>query len=120
LRYAVGGTLRANEYFYIPEGGIDSTPAGRERVFAWVQTNYQHLSTHMPPPHLPDLPFFADGCEPRILDAARTFFSQPEHQVDGTLSNLRKVGDCVGDCAGLQGREFKSINAYLYGRPQPR
>ena len=54
-----------------------------------------------------------------LLLLATTAFAAEVYRL-GTLSNLRKVGDSVGDCTGLQGWEFKSINAYLYGRPQPR
>ena len=113
LRYAIEGPLRANEYWDIPDGGISQTPEGRKRVFAWFSDNYQYLVEHMPPPWLSYLPYFADSCEPHNFSAAETFFADPAHQVDGTLSTLRKVEESVMDCAGLQGREWASVTAYL-------
>ena len=114
LAYAIKGPLRANEYWDIPQSGIDQTPQGRTRVFTWFKSNYSFLVEHMPPPWLSYLPYFADGCESATLGDARAFFAQPAHQVDGTLNNLRKVEEAVQDCANLQQRELKPVTAYLH------
>lgn len=41
------------------------------------------------------------------------FFSQPEHEVDGTQASLRKVAEGVTDCVNLSNRERASVEAYL-------
>ena len=59
------------------------------------------------------MPFMASGCENERIEAARAFFAEPEHSVDGTEKNLQKVVDGITDCVSLREREGKAVSDYL-------
>jgi len=82
-------------------------------AFSWLQANHDAVASRLPPVRVPSLPYYAGGCSIERLEAARVFFSQPEHQVNGTQANLRKVTDAVTDCVNLRKREGASVEASL-------
>ena len=61
------------------------------------------------------MPYFAGGCSAERLAAARQFFAEPGHSVDGTDNHLAKVSDQVMDCVNLREREGAAVADYLNG-----
>jgi alanyl aminopeptidase len=114
LRYALAGPLRPNEVLVLANGvrqakGTESS----DRVMTWMETSYPQIVAKVPPVSLPFLPMIANGCSEERLERARKFFSQPEHQVPGTLEQLGRIADSVQECLRLQQREKKAVTEYL-------
>ncbi len=112
LQYALEGPLRPNEIFAIPGGVMSHTP-NREYMFEWFLAHYDDFASRLPPMFMGFMPFIATGCSAERLEAARVFFSQPEHQAPGADVQLAKVTDQVTDCVGLREREGAAVTAYL-------
>ncbi len=112
LDYALQGPLRLNELFAIPFA-VASTEAGEELVFRWLLAHWDTWVERLPSFFLRQGPRFAGNCSPARLAAAREFFTQPEHQVEGTLEVLAKVAEEIGDCDRLRQRERESVLAAL-------
>ena len=112
LDYALTDKVRPNDLFALM-WQIRSTEVGANVEFSWLQTNYASVASKVPPIRLLYLPLFVGGCSMERLGAARAFFSQPEHQVDGTQAYLRKVAEEVTDCVNLRKREGASVEAFL-------
>jgi len=112
LDYTLTDKVRPTD-FYRPFDQMVFTEAGTDVAFSWMQANYDSVASKIPLSWLSNLPYLADGCSIERLETARAFFSQPEHQVDGTQANLRKVADAVTDCVNLRKREGASVEAFL-------
>ena len=112
LRYALEGPLRPQE-LRTATIGIASYPPFQDRLYAWVEKNYIKIASRIPPEQVAFMPFYASGCSAQRLEAARAFFSQPEHSAMGTEKTLAKVGDQVGDCIDLREREGAAVADYL-------
>ncbi len=112
LAYALTDKVRPTEIFQAVFGLADSE-AGRDRLYAWMTSNYDRLTGRMPPEMMVYMPYFATGCSEQRLDAARKFFATPSHSVDGTDASLTKVGDTITDCLNLREREGKAVAGYL-------
>ncbi|MFQ5767456.1 MAG: ERAP1-like C-terminal domain-containing protein, partial [Acidobacteriota bacterium] len=115
LQYVLEGPVRPNELFQIPRG-LGRTEAGEARLFTWLTRHFEALSARIPPQFVASLPFFAGGCSSDRLEAARRFFSDPAHQVQGTGRTLAKLSDQVHDCVRLRKREGPAVEAYLRPR----
>ncbi len=113
LDYALEGPLRLNELFAIPFA-VASTEAGEERVFRWALAHWDTWVERLPDFFLRQGPRFAGSCSPARLAAAREFFTQPQHQVEGTVEVLAKVEEEIGDCDRLRQRERASVLAALH------
>jgi len=118
LDYALAGPLRPTEMFAIP-GSVGGSDGGGDRVFDWFVDNYETISSKMPPDFRPFLVGIAGGCSAERLERGREFFTQPDHQVEGTMIQLGKVAAQVEDCVGLRQREGDAVAAYLRGRGGP-
>ena len=112
LRYALEGPLRPQEVLRIPRR-IAREPAQRERVWEWMTRNYTTLMSRMPPLYVHSLTWFAGGCSPALLERARVFFSQPDHNPPGNDQELAKVADEVMDCAHLKTREEAAVTHFF-------
>ena len=77
--------------------------------------NYDEITSRIPAPYAAYMPYFARGCSSERLAAARQFFSEPEHNVDGTDNQLAKASDQVMDCVNLREREGEAVADYLNG-----
>ena len=117
LRYSLRGPLRPNEIFAISQG-IAGYEAGRDRRFRWFTQNYPAIASRIPPLFLSNLPFIAAGCEANRIAAAKTFFGDSRHRVEGTLEELAKVEERVNDCVKLRNREQEKVARYLAGLKQ--
>lgn len=112
LDYTLTDNVRPTDLFR-PMTQMGRTEDGADIIFGWLIANYDSVGSRLPPTWLANLPYTADGCSIERLEAANAFFSQPEHQVDGTHANLRKVAEEVTDCVNLRMREGASVEAYL-------
>jgi len=59
---------------------------------------------------------FAAGCSGQRIEAARAFFSAPEHDPPGTDRELAKVVEGVENCLRLNAREGEAVRAYVSSR----
>ncbi len=112
LGYALTGPVRPNEISTIP-GQMSKTEKDGDRMFEWFTQNFDELTSRMPAMMVAFAPFTASGCSIERLEAAKKFFGEPEHQVDGTVNNLQKVAEQVADCANLRRREGQAVATYL-------
>jgi alanyl aminopeptidase len=114
LAYVLTGPLRPNELNVIPSQ-VALGPGNADLVFDWRLANYDELARRIPPIFLSFLPYAASGCSLDRLERARAFFSEPSHQVEGTMATLAKVSDQVKECAARSEREGPRAAAYLRG-----
>ena len=112
MEYVFSGKVRPNEMFQLV-GGLGGTSHGRDKLFRWMTKNYQRITSMIPPEIAAYMPYFVSGCSTERLSAARAFFEQPEHRVDGTANNLKKVADQIMDCVNLREREGKLVADYF-------
>jgi alanyl aminopeptidase len=112
LDYALTDNVRPTDFFR-PMASMRGTVDGADLAFDWLIANYASVVSKIPPTWLSSLPSYAGGCSMERLEKARGFFSQPEHEVDGTQASLRKVAEAVTDCVNLRKREGASVEAYL-------
>jgi aminopeptidase N len=112
LDYALHGPLRTQELGRIAFGMLD-TPAGRERAYRWMTTNYGTLTSRIPKEFTSFFPYFATGCELDRLESARTFFADPDRDSPSVRVTLAKVSDSVTDCTRLRQREEAAVAGYL-------
>jgi len=114
LRYSLEGPVRTTEMFAVPFG-LPHTEASHDLLYRWLTENYQTVVAKMPPDFRAMLVNVGDGCSTERLEAARRFFTAPDHLVDGTEAQLAKVAERVGDCVRLREREGAAVAAYLKG-----
>jgi alanyl aminopeptidase len=114
LIYVFSGNVRPQEMFNLI-GGVSNSAAGRDKLYKWLTDNYDVITSAIPPAYAAYMPMFAGGCSSERLAAARKFFAEPEHNVDGTDAQLSKVSDQVMDCVNLREREGAAVADYLNG-----
>ncbi|MEE8112664.1 MAG: M1 family aminopeptidase, partial [Acidobacteriota bacterium] len=112
LEYTLKGPLRVTELLTIPTN-LGNSEADHDRSFTWLMAHYDEISGRVPEWIVPQFPFFAGGCSLERLTTARSFFSEPGRQVDGTQNNLEKVADQISDCVNLRQRESIEVTSYL-------
>lgn len=115
LAYVLTGPIRPNELYLVP-GQVAADPANQDLVFDWFLANYDAYAKRIPPIFLANMPFIAGGCSLERVERARAFFSDPAHQVEGTLASLEKVADQVRECASLREREGSRAAALFSGQ----
>ena len=111
LHYALTGPLRPQEVMF-GFMGFD-TPELADKTWSWAQANYDQIAAKIPPMFRVYLVYFAMGCSRERLEAAKAFFSQPEHAPMGTEQELAKVGDRITECASLRDREGARVAKML-------
>jgi len=116
LAYALTDKVRVMDRFQLM-AGMFYTEAGRDKVYAWMTKNYAKLAAGLPVEFQAYFPYMVSGCEQQRLDAAKKFFSEPAHKVDGTERNLEKVASGITDCLNLREREGAAVAAYLKAAP---
>jgi alanyl aminopeptidase len=116
LKYVLTDEVRPTDTWQAI-GGLFSTEQGRDRVYKWMTKNYDALAARVPEEFTSYFPYFVSGCSEQRLEAARKFFAEPAHQVDGTEANLAKVSEQISDCVNLREREGKAVAAYLHNLP---
>jgi len=111
LDYVFTGPLRPQEITVIPRT-MGAVPSEQAKTFAWMTAHYDEIAARIPADFMVFMPYFADGCSSSRVDAAKTFFADPKHAPPGTLKELARVAEGVGDCVGLDAREGESVRRY--------
>ena len=112
LEYTLGSHVLASETTAIPRD-ITRTEAGRDKVFRWLEENYETVAGRIPDEYLSYLPLMFRGCSVATFEQRSVFFADPEHRVPGTEANLEKALDEVRDCQTLRKREGETVREYL-------
>jgi len=112
LAYALSGKVQVMDRSQLMSG-LFGTERGRDKIYAWVTKNYDALAAGLPVEFQSYFPYFVSGCEEERLEAAKKFFAEPAHRVDGTDSNMAKVSEQITDCLNLRNREGKAVASYL-------
>jgi hypothetical protein len=112
LEYAVTDKVRVMDRWQLVSG-MFKTEAGRDKLYVWMTKHYEQLAGELPAEMQSMFPYFVSGCERQRLDAAKKFFEEPAHRVDGTDATLAKVTAQIGDCLSLRQREGAAVTAYL-------
>jgi alanyl aminopeptidase len=112
LEYSFSGPLRPDELFVIPRTVVRRAD-GREHAWRWMTEHYSELGERLPSEFMAFMPFMARGCSAERLEAARTFFARPEHQVQGTKRTLSRVESQVDECLTLRAREGGTVRSFL-------
>jgi alanyl aminopeptidase len=106
------GKARPQEMFGVISA-LSRTEEGHDRVFQWMMDSYEGIASRMPPMMMAYMPYMASGCSEERLAAARAFFAEPAHNVEGTDRNLEKVAESTGVCVDLREREGAKVADYL-------
>jgi alanyl aminopeptidase len=112
LKYATSDKVRVMDRWQLV-GGMYFSASGREKLYNWMTKNYDVLAAGLPVEFQSYFPYFVSGCEQERLAAAKKFFADPKHQVDGTETNMNKVSEQISDCLSLREREGKAVASYL-------
>jgi alanyl aminopeptidase len=112
LAYALSDKVRVMDRWSLV-GGMFGTESGRTKAYGWMTKNFDQLVAGLPSEFVAYFPMFVSGCEQQRLEAARKFFGEPAHRVDGTDASLAKVTEQISDCVNLRQREGEAVAAYL-------
>ena len=88
-------------------------PENRDPVLNFALANYETFKTRLPGNGLARLPSVARSCSLRSIERANEFFSNPDHQVSGTLRVLDKVVTSAQTCVTLRARELQNADKYF-------
>ncbi len=113
LEYGLSEAVKPTE-FVAMFGGATTDQALTDRM-EWAFTHYDEISAKLSEQAMSFIPFVAGGCSRERLDRAAVFFSDPGHQVAGTLARLQRVSEQVDQCLALRQREADSVEVFLSG-----
>lgn len=112
LNYAIDGEARPQEMFNIIQG-VGSLHGDSGMVWDWFVASFDRMTARLPEPFKAYMPFFAGGCDAKRLEAAKVFFAEDGHSVEGTEVQLGKVAESVTDCVSLREREGEAVGRFL-------
>ncbi|MGV6850929.1 MAG: M1 family metallopeptidase [bacterium] len=113
IRYALSDKVRATEY-YMVLNGLSTNQSGKQLVLDAVLNNYDRLAKKLPESRLGQLPqYLPNLCSQKQLDQMNQFFSQAQHQTDGTLRSLAKISTEVKQCIIKREANQQSLNLFL-------
>jgi alanyl aminopeptidase len=113
--YSLSEAFRPREVMSIREELL-KRPGPRELVLSYALANYQAFEQKLPGNGLAVLPEVAKSCSLESAERATDFFSQPEHQVSGTLRILDRTNATTRSCAILREREIDNADRYFDAR----
>ena len=111
LAYSLTGPLKPQELLG-GFRGMDS-PENADKPWNWLRDNYDAIAGKIPPMFKVYLVYFAMGCKRERIEAAQTFFAQPERSPLGTAQELAKLTDRITECATLREREGARVAKML-------
>src|SRR5262249_37686555 len=115
LDYGLSDKVRPTETFVIIQGMGQKNEATANRLYQWMTSHYDQISTRIPPPAMRFLPMMASGCNAERLAAANAFFSDPKRAAPGMDKMLERVSDNVHTCLSLREREGEHVYSYMRG-----
>jgi len=110
--YSVGESVRPKEIMTFREQ-LSKRPEPRELVLNFALNNYKTFEDKLPGNGLATLPSVAKSCSLASAETATDFFSDPNHQVSGTLRILDTTTAAIKSCAALRQRELENANRYF-------
>jgi alanyl aminopeptidase len=112
LAYNLASSLKPQEHYVILQAFSDR-PDRRERSWRWFLANHDQMVKKLPAVYTIYLPWIAAGCEEARIEAAKSFFSDRDHNPPGTEAELLKMIESVEECVGLRGREGARVRRFL-------
>jgi len=110
--YSISESVRPREIMTFREQ-LTKRPEPRRLVLDFVLSNYGTFQEKLPGNGLATLPSVAKSCSLASATNATDFFSDPDHQVSGTLRILDTTTAAIKSCAALQQRELKNASRYF-------
>ncbi|MDH3274373.1 MAG: M1 family metallopeptidase [Gammaproteobacteria bacterium] len=110
--YSISDAVRPSEMLSV-RSLLLQQPENRDPVLDYALANYETFKARLPGNGLAGLPSVARSCSLKSIERAREFFSNPDHQVSGTLRVLDKVTASAQTCATLRARELQSAAKYF-------
>lgn len=110
--YSISDAVRPSEMLSV-RSLLLSQPKNRDPVLDYALANYETFKARLPGNGLAGLPAVASGCSLQSTERAKEFFSNPDHQVPGTLRVLDKVVASAQTCATLRARELQNAAKYF-------
>ena len=110
--YSVGESVRPKEIMTFREQ-LAKRPEPRELVLNFALNHYTIFEEKLPGNGLATLPSVAKSCSLASAEIATDFFSNPDHQVSGTLRILDTTTAAIKSCAALRARELGNANLYF-------
>ena len=115
LDYMLSDKVRPTETFIIMQGLGGRSESTGQRMFQWMMSHYDQLSTRIPPPALRFMPMMGSGCSEERLAVTKAFFTEPAHAVPGVEKTLERVSDNVHTCISLREREGARVTDFMRG-----
>jgi len=113
LEYMLDDHVRSSESMTVMAGFAGKNEAAGQRLFRWMLDHYDAIAARVPPPALRFMPLMGSGCSEERLQATRTFFGDPKHDIPGIDQTLARVSDNVHGCLSLREREGRAVTEYL-------
>jgi len=110
--YSLGQTVRPREIMTFREQ-LTKRPQPRHLVLNFALGNFESFQKRLPGNGLAILPSVAKSCSLASAETATDFFSNPDHQVSGTLRILETTTAAIKSCAALRQRELENANRYF-------
>ena len=110
--YSVSEAVRPKEMMDIRTALINR-PEPRDLVLSFALSNYATFEERLPGNGLAVLPAVAKSCSLASAERATEFFSNPDHQVSGTLRILDTTNASTISCARLRDRELENADRYF-------
>ncbi len=110
--YSISDAVRPSEMLSV-RSLLLAQPENRDPVLNYALANYETFKARLPGNGLARLPSVARSCSMKSIERANEFFSNPDHQVSGTLRVLDKVVTSVQTCVTLRARELRNADTYF-------
>jgi alanyl aminopeptidase len=110
--YSISDAVRPSEMLSVRSLLLEE-PENRDPVLDFALANYETFKARLPGNGLAGLPSVARSCSLKSIERAEEFFSNPDHQVSGTLRVLDKVTASAQTCATLRARELQNAAKYF-------
>jgi alanyl aminopeptidase len=110
--YSISDVVRPSEMLAV-RGLLVAQPENRDLLLNHALANYETFRKRLPGNGLAVLPIVATSCSVNSAERASEFFSNPDHQVSGTLRVLDKVVTAARTCATLRARELQNADRYF-------
>ncbi|MDX2411796.1 MAG: M1 family aminopeptidase, partial [Woeseiaceae bacterium] len=110
--YSISDAVRPSEMLSVRRSLL-AQPENRDPVLNYALANYETFKARLPGNGLAGLPSVARSCSLKSVERANEFFSNPDHQVPGTLRVLDKVVTSAQTCVTLRARELRNADTYF-------
>jgi alanyl aminopeptidase len=110
--YSLSNAVRPREIMSFREQLV-KRPGPRDLVLDYALNNFESFRARLPGNGLAIVPAVAKSCSLANAETATDFFSNPDHQVSGTLRILDTTTAAIKSCAALRQRELENASRYF-------